>query len=73
MLFENVTVLDAEVVHPFPSAIVTEYTPLLFTLMQLVVAPVLHAYEVLPDVAQSCITEPIHAEDCPETVALSCE
>ena len=53
-----VTVSLHTLLHPFASVTVTEYAPAVLTVIQFVVAPVLHKYEEAPAGTQSSV-------DCP--------
>jgi hypothetical protein len=60
----TVTVLLQLDVQP-PLETVTEYVPVAPTVIQRVVSPVLHAYDDIPDGAQSEVVPPLHIEPFP--------
>ena len=59
----TVTVFEQVLVHPAALVTLTVYVPAVFTVMHLVVAPLLHLYEAAPAVTHNCI-------DCPGQMTL---
>jgi hypothetical protein len=64
----TVTVLVQVLLHPLELVTVTVRVPAVLTVMQLVVAPVLHKYEEAPAATQSCVDPPGHIAELPVIV-----